>query len=239
MKKMIIGLTCCEREDVEFPSQRLNEDYIDAVIQSGAVPIMLPICDNETVIDQYLDCIDGLIVTGGIDINPLFYHDLYHAKQGLSSFRRDIFEMKLIKRCSEKKIPIFGICRGHQMINVVFGGTLFQDNTLLSKDVFEHDQKEKKDYPIHSIQVDEGSFLYPIFKDKYYVNSFHHQSIKDLAEGFRVIARSEDHIIEAIQHQNLDIWAVQFHPEMMHNRDKNMQEIFNKFIKKCEEKKNV
>ena len=71
------------------------------------------------------------------------------------------------------------------------------------------------------------------------MNSFHHQSIKDLAKDFDVIARSDDHIIEAIQHQTLDIWAVQFHPEMMHNRDKKMQEIFNEFTKKCEERKDV
>lgn len=239
MEKIIIGLTCCEMEDIEHPAQRTNEDYIDAVIESGAVPILLPICEDNEVIEKQLDCIDGLIVTGGVDVNPLFYHDSYSEKQGSSSFRRDTYEMKLIKMCSEKKIPMLGICRGQQIINVTFGGTLFQDNTMLSHEVFEHQQKEKKDYPVHSVHVDKGSFLYPIFKDTHYVNSFHHQSIKDLAKDFDVIARSDDHIVEAIQHQTLDIWAVQFHPEMMHNRDKKMQEIFNEFTKKCEERKDV
>jgi putative glutamine amidotransferase len=239
MKKRIIGLTCCEMEDIEHPSQRTNEDYITAVVKSGAVPLLLPICDDETVIEQQLECIDGLIVIGGVDINPLFYHDTYAFEQGTSSLKRDIYEMKLIRKCSEKKIPILGICRGQQIINVAFGGTLYQDNKMLSDNVFQHQQKEKKYYPIHSIQIEKDSFLYSIFGKACYVNSFHHQSIKDLAKNFNVVARSEDQIIEAIQHQFLDIWAVQFHPEMMISQDKKMQVIFNNFIKKCEGKGNV
>lgn len=234
MGKMIIGLTCCENKDVDFPCQRTNEDYIHAVMVSQGVPILLPICEDETCLDEQLSCIDGLIVTGGIDINPLFYKEACRHEQGESSTRRDMYEIELIKRCADKKIPILGICRGLQMINVTFGGTLFQDNKLASAYIQQHDQKERKDYPIHSIRVKKDSFLHPIVGEKYYVNSFHHQSIKKVAEGFHVVARSEDSIIEAIQHDELNIWAVQFHPEMMHARDEKMLQIFKDFIQLCQ-----
>lgn len=233
MKKIVIGLTCSENREMDFPSQRVNEDYIHAVIEAGGVPILLPMCDDSDIIEAQLKSIDGLIVTGGIDINPLCYHEPYRFEQGESSTRRDEYEMKLIRMCSEMRIPIFGVCRGHQMINVAFGGTLYQDNKLFSPLVSQHTQEERKDYPIHSIRVKKDSFLYPVLGDRYNVNSFHHQSIKKLADEFQVVARSEDSIIEAIQHNHLNIWGVQFHPEMMHERDQKMLEIFKVFIDCC------
>lgn len=233
MEKLIIGLTCSEKREMDFPSQSVNEDYIDAVIKAGAVPILLPICNDHDVIEAQLKSIDGLIITGGIDINPLCYHETYRFEQCESSTRRDEYEMKLIHMSSQMCIPILGICRGHQMINVAFGGTLFQDNKMSSPLVGQHQQKERKDYPIHSIRVKKESFLYTLFGDKYYVNSFHHQSIKKLADEFQIVARSEDSIVEAIQHDYLNIWGVQFHPEMMYKRDQKMLEIFKSFIDCC------
>lgn len=239
MEKIIIGLTCSEKREMDFPSQSVNEDYIHAVIQAGAVPILLPICDDIDSIHAQLKSIDGLIVTGGIDINPLCYHEDYRFEQGESSTRRDKYEMKLIHMCSQMHIPMLGICRGHQMINVAFGGTLYQDNKIFSPFVSQHQQKERKDHPIHSIQVKKGSFLYSIFGDKYNVNSFHHQSIHKLADEFDVIAKSEDGIIEAIQHNCLNIWGVQFHPEMMHERDEKMFELFKLFMNCCSSVKEI
>lgn len=231
--KTIIGLTCKEERDIDFSSQATNEDYIDAVIKAKGVPMLLPMCD-EDMIDAQLDCINGLIVCGGVDINPLFYHENYQFKQGESSYRRDEYEIRLIQKCIQKKIPLLGICRGHQIINVALGGTLYQDNQMHSSTVMQHTQNERKEYPSHSIKIDQDSFLYPILGKQYNVNSFHHQSIAQLAKGLRVIAKSDDQIVEAIQHEELDIWGVQFHPEMMHNRDLQMQNIFNWFVQQCE-----
>lgn len=231
--KKIIGLTCTEMPDIEHPAQRVNEDYIDAIYRSGAIPVLIPIGDQEAI-DYLLTKLDGVLITGGIDINPLFYHQNCAFEQSVSSYRRDEFEWHLIKKCVQKHIPLFGICRGQQMINVVFGGTLYQDNKLFNEHVIQHQQKERKDYPIHAIQIEKDSFLYPIFKDQYYVNSLHHQSIAEIAKDFKVVARSEDQIIEAIEHISLPIWAVQFHPEMMHQRDERMQELFQWFIDQCQ-----
>lgn len=231
--KKIIGLTCKEERDIDYPSQATNEDYIDAVIKADGVPVLLPIC-NDDMIEEQLNCIEGLIVCGGVDVNPLFYHDSYHFDQSESSYRRDEYEFKLIKKCIQKGIPILGICRGHQMINIVLGGTLYQDNKMLSSTVMQHQQKERKEYPSHSIKVDKESFLYQILGEQYYVNSLHHQSIAQLGKGLRIVAKSDDQIVEAIQHEDLCIWGVQFHPEMMHNRDPQMQNIFNWFVQQCE-----
>lgn len=232
---MIIGLTCSEKREMDHPSQATNEDYIHAVVESQGVPVMLPICDDEDVILKQIECIKGLIVVGGIDVNPMIYHEPYLLEQGESSTRRDLYEIKLIQECANRDIPILGICRGIQIINVAFGGTLYQDNRLASSLVNQHQQKERKDYPVHLIQVKENTFLYDIVGKEYYVNSFHHQSVKRLAEGFMIVAKSSDGIIEAIQHKEKNIWGVQFHPEMMHRRDEKMLDIFKAFIHKCEE----
>lgn len=234
MDKVVIGLTCSEYREDERYMQAVNEDYISAIIRAGGVPVLLPICE-EDVMKEQVENIDGLLVTGGIDVNPLFYHERYHMKQDESSYRRDLYEIELIRYAAQRHKPILGICRGQQVINVAFGGTLYQDNTLASEYVMQHQQKEKRAYPSHTIRIKKESLLSPIFGDVAYVNSFHHQSVKKLAEGFKITARSEDSIVEAIEHTNLPIWAVQFHPEGMCCRDEKMQEIFNEFIKRVKE----
>lgn len=231
--KKIIGITTSEYKDGERLLQATNEDYIDAIIRAGGIPILLPVCDEEGFEEEQLKCIDGLLITGGIDVNPLVYHENCRFEQGESSIRRDLYEIRLIKACAKLHKPILGICRGLQVINVAFGGSLHQDNSLASEYVQQHVQKEKRDYPIHTIRIKKETFLSPIFGDKAYVNSFHHQSIKKMAECFHVVARSEDSIIEAIQHHYLDIYAVQFHPEGMRLKDEKMQQIFTDFVNKC------
>lgn len=231
--KKIIGITTSEFKDDERFLQTTNEDYIDAIIKAGGIPVLLPICDEEGIEIEQARCLDALLVTGGIDVNPLTYHENCRFEQGESSIRRDLYEIRLIKAFANSHKPILGICRGLQIINVAFGGTLYQDNCLASEYVQQHTQKEKRDYPIHSIRIKKETFLSSIFTDKAYVNSFHHQSIKKLADCFDIVARSEDSIIEAIQHHYLDIYAVQFHPESMRLRDDKMQQIFTNFINKC------
>lgn len=238
MYKGIIGITCSEQTENNKNLQMVNEDYIDAIIKAGGIPVLLPICDSVEVIKKQVESIDGLLVTGGIDVNPLFYNESYRFEQGESSYRRDQYEIQLIEYTHKCNKPIFGICRGQQIINVAFGGSLYQDNCLASEYVQQHFQKEVRAYPIHSIRIKKGSFLFPIFEERTYVNSFHHQSIKKLAEGFQIVARSEDSIIEAIQHESQPIWAVQFHPESMRSRDPKMQSLFNMFVEKCQNEKN-
>lgn len=228
--KKIIGLTCKEYKDYGAYFQSSSEDYINAIIRAGGIPLLIPISDDIKIISKQLEAIDGLIIMGGIDINPLSYGENWTFEQGDSSYRRDMHEKKLILECAKKEKPILGICRGHQMINVAFGGTLYQDNKMKNIHISQHFQKEKKQYPIHSININKGSFLYNIFGEHTLVNSYHHQSIKDVAKKFKVSAFSHDGLIEAIEHQSLKIYGVQFHPETMADNNEKMQQIFNKFI---------
>lgn len=120
------------------------------------------------------------------------------------------------------------------MINVYFKGTLYQDLSYSNKEVLKHSQSEKRENYSHTIHIEKDSFLYNIFKDTAYVNSFHHQAIKDVASGFKIVAKADDGIIEAIEHETKPIYAVQFHPEAMSHKYALMQEIFNQFINNIE-----
>ncbi len=231
--KPVIGLTCNEMFDTQA-KQFINEAYINSIIRAGGSPIILPIVQDEEAIQAQVDLLDGLIITGGIDVNPLFYQEDPLPLQKTSSLERDQYELKLLELADKKKIPIFGICRGIQMINVYFKGTLYQDLSYANKDVLKHSQEEKRENYSHTIKIEKDSFLYDIFKDKTNVNSFHHQAIKDVAKDFKIVAKSSDGIIEAIQHASKPIYAVQFHPEAMSHKYSDMQEIFNQFINSIE-----
>lgn len=236
MRKPIIGLTCNESAKDYLPKQFINEAYINSVIRAGGCPVILPITQDFETIQSQVEMLDGLIMTGGIDVNPMIYHENPQSLQGNSSLERDYYEMNLLKYADEKQIPIFGICRGIQILNVYFKGSLYQDLSYSKMNVIKHVQQEKRENPSHKIHIETDSFLYKSLTDEAYVNSFHHQAIKDLAPHFRVVAKASDGIIEAIQHVSRPIYAVQFHPEAMSHKYDQMQDIFNNFVEKCEEK---
>lgn len=228
----VIGITCGMNKELQRSKHYVNVDYVNAILNAGALPVLIPVSDNKDYLNELMNHIDALLVTGGEDVNPLVYHENYHFLQGDSSFERDVFDINIIRQCVQNQKPILGICRGLQVINVALGGTLYQDISEVSPNVFNHRQKEEKYYPIHYIHNDKNSFLYSIFGEKCAVNSFHHQCIKDLGEGLKIVSTSDDGIIEAVEHMSLPIYAVQFHPEMMAEKNKDMQAIFNQFIDK-------
>ncbi|WP_028044379.1 gamma-glutamyl-gamma-aminobutyrate hydrolase family protein [Candidatus Stoquefichus massiliensis] len=231
--KAIIGITCSERMIDGRYEQYVQQDYVEAVENAGGIPVLLSVTKKNDMITEQIQRIDGLLVTGGQDVNPMFYKENWSYDQGPSDSYRDQYEIELIKQCADRRIPILGICRGQQIINVAFGGTLYQDNRYANEYVFQHEQKERREYPTHIIRIKKDSFLFPIFGDKAYVNSFHHQSIKKIADEFRVVARSEDSIVEAIQHNILNILGVQFHPECMCQKNEQMQKLFDVFVYQC------
>lgn len=231
MKKRI-GITCSEELQNDKYVHFINHDYLHGMIEAGAVPVLLPPIPVEDI-EMQIESIDGLMVIGGCDVNPLVYNQEPQPLLGETDYPRDLYEIALIKACAQKKLPIFGVCRGLQVINVAFGGTLYQDLSYAPQKTFLHSQKERKECASHTMKVEKDSFLYPIFQEKGYVNSFHHQAINQLGENLRAVAWSDDQIIEAIEHTFLPVTAVQFHPEGMCATDKKMQEIFNQFIRQC------
>ena len=221
---------------VENKFNQISCNYTNSVYDAGGLPFIIPQIDDPALIHEYAEQIDGLLIPGGIDVNPMIYNENPESLQGDSSLDRDYYEMRLLKYVCQKQIPILGICRGIQMLNVYFKGSLYQDLSYCKRSVLKHAQQEKRENPSHKIHIEKDSFLYKSLGDEAMVNSFHHQAIKDLAPNFKVSAKSSDGIIEAIEHESFPIYAVQFHPEAMSHKYGEMQAIFNEFLKNCEVK---
>jgi len=184
----------------------INALYTGALARAGAAPILT--CEEAPDVTERI-C-DALVLTGGTDIDPrLFGQEVMYDSVKLDNRRTD-FEMRLAGLFYEAKKPILGICRGCQLINVLLGGTLYQDLP---------EQKQTNHYDSnmrHEIEVEPGSVLYGLYGPKFRVNSTHHQSVRDLGDGLRAVAHTPgDRIVEAIEHKSLPIWGYQFHPERM------------------------
>ena len=233
--KPLIGLTSQHKYSNSIKLNKINTTYIDAIERAGAVPIILPVVEEIESIDRYLDVIQGLVLTGGEDISPLLYGQEPSREVDTISFDRDNMEMEIFKRAYSKGIPILGICRGIQMINVALGGTLYQDIYREVPDAIGHISGFSIGGGYHTIEIVKDSKMYEIFKrDKIQVNSQHHQSVRDIGENLKVNAYSPDGVIEGIESTNDKfVFGVQFHPEAMIYRHKEILNIFKYFIGHC------
>lgn len=235
--KPVIGITSQFENVVNTRLINLNSTYVDAIAKAGGVPLVIPITTNLDILDSYLDVVDGLIFSGGGDISPLLFGEEPIKGIGKICLDRDKFELELFKLAYEKGTPILGICRGLQVGNIALGGTLYQDIYSQLEGVLEHVCSHNVHQGFHSIKVEQESILFDIFKkDKLVINSQHHQSIKDLGQDLKVIARASDKIIEAVESTNENFFlGLQFHPEAMIKYDDEFIKIFDYFIGKCME----
>lgn len=238
MKKPIIAIT----SSMDLNPNRLNDnrtmvslDYSNSVINSGGIPVILPITDNLEVIKEQVKYFDGLILSGGGDPDPNLYGEDCLQELGDITPERDAFELAILEEFLKTKKPILGICRGLQLMNVFYGGTLYQDIKYIDTNI-QHKQKWLADLPTHDINILENNILFEIFGKKTRTNSFHHQMIKDLGKELTSIATANDGVVEAIQNKNYPFfYGVQWHPEMMASRGNlRMKKIFDKFIESCE-----
>ena len=218
--------------------------YIEAVETIGGVPISLPVLQifNIETIKRQLDTIDGIIIQGGLDVDPFFYNETKDNLVGQTNKQTDRYLIEVIKQAYEKKMPILGICRGIQIMNVAFGVNLYQDLSFANKDVSHHKQNYSLCSPKHSITIKKGTILGKIYpnKDTLEVNSIHHQAIKKLAPNFEIDALSDDEVIESIHYKADDRWifGVQFHPEeTLHCGNDGVMPIFKEFIKQAQKYK--
>lgn len=212
----------------------VNQDYVEAVLRAGAIPFIIPFNEDLEATREMVEKVDGIILSGGHDVNPYYYGEDPMLKIGELFPERDVFDMELYKTAIELKKPIFGICRGYQIINVINGGTLYQDLSYADFVKIKHDQVDNPTQATHFVELEEGTFLKNILGEKYKVNSFHHQILKDVAPGFKVVAKSSDGVIESIEKITEDIFVigVQWHPEMLSASNEKSQAIFNEFVKK-------
>lgn len=212
----------------------VNQDYVEAVLRAGAIPFIIPFNEDLEATREMVEKVDGIILSGGHDVNPYYYGEDPMLKIGELFPERDVFDMELYKTAIELKKPIFGICRGYQIINVINGGTLYQDLSYADFVKIKHDQVDNPTQATHFVEFEEGTFLKNILGEKYKVNSFHHQILKDVAPGFKVVAKSSDGVIESIEKITEDnfVIGVQWHPEMLSASNEKSQAIFNAFVKK-------
>lgn len=236
MKTPIIGISGSIMKDSGgmFPGYGrayVNDDYVQAVFRAGAIPIILPIMQDEEKIKELIGKIDGLILSGGHDVNPLLYSEEPDIKTTEIFPERDTFDFALIKYAKLEKKPILGICRGMQILNTYHGGSNYQDNSYCETAYIKHWQGHTPNLATHTALVESGSRLEDILGTEILVNSFHHQSLKKIGNGFKIAAKAKDGIIEAIESDN-EHWCLglQFHPEMMAATEQKMQEIFNLFV---------
>ena len=197
---------------------QVSSTYIESVLRAGGVPVVLPINDNPDVLKKMVASIDALIMTGGEDIDPLkYYSEEALPAQGEIDPERDAFDIALVRLAIERGIPVLGICRGHQVMNVACGGTLYQDipSQLRSSNVLKHRQQAPSWYGTHRIDLTPNSVLATILGTTTIVsNTFHHQAVKDVAPGFVVTGRTSDGVVESMEMKgNPRVFSVQFHPE--------------------------
>lgn len=230
----VIGISGGSTSVEGFVRSGISEMYVKAVIAAGGAPVLLPITGNKEAVEAMAALCDGIILSGGVDIHPRHYHEDILSVCGDFDVFRDDFEYKLLDAAIKKQVPILGICRGSQMLNVYFGGTLYQDLSLKENCRVMHMQKGSRGYPCHSLQVEPDTFLSNIYQSGDMVNSYHHQAVKDLAQPFKLAATSSDGVVEAFENKDMHIYAVQFHPEMMIENDDKAKAIFVQFVEGIE-----
>lgn len=192
------------------------EGYFASILKAGGIPFILPPCDDPDTLADSLDRIDGLLLTGGADINPLYWGEEPVKELHSINPRRDSQELLLTRLAADRQVPILGICRGIQVLNAALGGSLYQDiHVQMEGTRIKHDQDLDRGFASHTVDLESGSLLHQLFHtDRLPVNSFHHQAVKEPAPGFRVTARATDGVIEGIESTTYhSMLGVQWHPE--------------------------
>ncbi|MCR5228591.1 MAG: gamma-glutamyl-gamma-aminobutyrate hydrolase family protein [Solobacterium sp.] len=215
----------------------VSDTYISSVFRAGGTAVILPFTADEDSIRKYAEMIDGLLVPGGIDVNPLLYNEEPHPLLETTNMTFDRFEIALIREVMKLKKPVFGICRGHQIINVALGGTLWQDMSLQSPETFRHRQVEMGRAAVsHKVSIWPGTLLHEILGDEIMVNSFHHQAIKKPADCLRITAQASDGTIEAAEAADYPyLLTVQWHPESFVDISGHpMHRLFERFVQEAE-----
>jgi putative glutamine amidotransferase len=215
--KPLIGITMNLEVRPARSINALDHDYGKAVHQAGGIPV--PVLGIDGCIPDLVKRCDGFLFSGGDDIHPRFYHEkpIPDAKLEISPDRRTQFEIRLLKAAHKAKKPILAICGGEQLVNVAFGGSLYQDIALQLPGTVAHSASRKGQKVFHCVDIVDNSLLFRIMgAARIRVRSAHHQSVKVTGTGLSVSAKSRDDVIEALElRSNAFLIAVQWHPEKM------------------------
>lgn len=210
----------------------VSQSYVNAVRKAGGVPVILPGVKTKDEADALMASIDGVIFSGGEDVDPARYgEEIWNESVGIN-FPRDTSDFLMAQAARDRAIPIMGICRGSQLLNVAYGGSLWQD--IPSQLGPEHRASYKPGEGVHAIGLEKGSRIREILADadSVWVNTHHHQAVKDIAPGCKVTARSPEGIVEAWEGPG--VFCVQFHPEeMIWWGDDTYMPLFEYFVGEC------
>ena len=233
--KPIIAIT---PEVDENAVTRLNNTYIKAIEMAGGIPFVIPYTASEETISVLLDACDGVVFSGGADVDPKRYGEEAKATCGKIQYLRDELEFTVLKIALEKNKPILAICRGSQLLNAFFGGTLYQDIPTERPSEISHKQDEPYSSPSHLIRINENTPLSELISaDTMLVNSIHHQAVKELASELEVMAVADDGLIEATYLPEYRyLRAYQWHPERLVEVNEHNKMIIEDFIAACRER---
>lgn len=243
---LITPSTASKGEEFSDASISLSNRYTDAVIAAGGLPLIFPATATRWVVKEAMKDCDGVMLTGGDDIDPKLYaKDLPEElarKVGPLEPNRDLWEAALIEEIFQEHKPLFAICRGHQMLNVALGGTLVVDIPTQVPGALNHRRMDRKMEPVHEIKIAPDSLLAKVTgRQTLGVNSTHHQSIGTLAQPLRVVAETSDGIVEAVELKEPErlpfLLSVQFHPERLIDSDSLFLQLFTSFVAACERRR--
>lgn len=246
MSAPLIGIPCyaTHHPKSQRPLYANNRAYAQAVVRAGGIPLFIPPQDDEALDDRcatLCDRLDGLLLSGGADIDPAFYGEERLPVCEETEPERDRLELALTRQALQLDVPIFGICRGMQLLNVACGGALYQDLPTQAPESQRHtwgDQDHPRDYRAHNITVASGSRLATLLgSDAHPVNSLHHQAVSRLGDGLAITAWAPDGVAEGMELADHPYaLAVQFHPEELAPTDPASHALFVAFVEACARK---
>ena len=227
----IIGIS--GSHNIEEHQLFLRENYMESVLRAGGLPVLLPHFSDEATARAFVSRLDGLLLAGGGDVRPSRYGEEMLPACGEPDDQRDVFELLMIREAMGMGMPIFGVCRGIQILAVAMGGTLYQDiESQLGIEKLRHSQEPPYGEAVHTVRfAPDGLFARVTGVQEMRTNSMHHQSIKEPGERLVVEGMTEDGVIEAVRAKDNDgIFAVQFHPEYLSDHSEQAARLFNHFV---------
>lgn len=239
-QRPVVGITSRKihffHKERPFPRWGVALDYCAAVEAAGGIPVVLPLSQDASVLEGMFSLLDGLLLPGGFDVDPIHYGEEPSRLLEDVDPLRDLTELYLARRALAEDLPIFGVCRGEQLLNVAAGGSLYQDlHAQSGRETLKHFQETAEERPTHSVEIEPDTILREIVgAANVRVNSYHHQAVKALAPGFRASARAKDGIVEAIESTTHSYAiGVQWHPELAHHGGDFNLALFRRHVQEC------